>query len=195
MDMDGDWLPEPYFAYINPGYKEWGDLMEKVLGDLIEKYGADSVFLDQTLLAFNVSKGPNFIAGMRDHITRLQNRFPGILFAGEGLHEQNVSALPFAQLHGIDSLTEVHGMEGQVPWRKAHPVSTYLFEKYTRYTGHLLTRHPSNPMFAFQEAAYSELGVIPVLSLYNYEQKIDLPEVKAMIERAKSLSGKSEITK
>ncbi len=195
MDMDGDWLPEPYFAYINPGYTEWGDLMEKVLGNLIEKYGADAVFLDQTLLAFNVSKGPNFITGMRDHITRLQNRFPGILFAGEGLHEQNVSALPFAQLHGIDSLTEVHGMEGQVPWRKAHPVSTYLFEKYTRYTGHLLTRHPSNPMFAFQEAAYSELGVIPVLSLYNYEQKMELPEVKVMIERAKSLSEKSEITK
>lgn len=193
MDMDGDWLPEPYFAYINPGYKEWGDYMEKVLGDLIEKYSADAVFLDQTLLAFNVSKGPNFITGMRNYIIRLQNRFPGVLFAGEGLHEQNVRALPFAQIHGIDSLTEVHGMEGQVPWRKAHPVSTYLFGKYTRYTGHLLTRHPSNPMFAFQEAAYAELGVIPVLSLYNYEQKIDLPEVRAMIKRAKLLPGKIEM--
>lgn len=193
MDMDGDWLPEPYFAYINPGYREWGDLMEKVIGDLIEKYCADAVFLDQTLLAFNVSKGPNFVKGMRDHIERLQNRFPGILFAGEGLHEQNVRALPFAQIHGIDSLTEVHGMEGQVPWRNAHPVSTYLFGKYTRLTGHLLTRHPSSPMFSFQEAAYSALGVIPVLSLYNSDQKIDLPEVRAMIKRAKLLSEKFEI--
>ena len=193
MDMDGDWLPEPYFAYINPGYSEWGDLMEKVIGNLVEKYEADAVFLDQTLLAFNVSKGPNFVTGMRNHIERLQNRFPGILFAGEGLHEQNVKALPFAQIHGIDSLTEVHGMEGQVPWRSAHPVSTYLFGKYTKFTGHLLTRHPSNPMFAFQEAAYSALGVVPVLSLYNFEQNIDLPEVKAMIERSKLLSGKTEI--
>lgn len=192
MDMDGDWLPEPYFAYINPGYKEWGDLMEKVIGNLVDKYKADAVFLDQTLLAFNVSNGPNFIEGMRDHILRIQKRFPGILFAGEGLHEQNVKALPFVQIHGIDSLTEVHGMEGQVPWRKAHPVSTYLFGKYTKYTGHLLTRHPSNTMFAFQEAAYSSLGVIPVLSLYNFEQSIDLPEVKVMIERAKLLSGKIE---
>ncbi len=193
MDMDGDWLPEPYFAYINPGYKEWGDLMENVLGNLIEKYGADGVFLDQTLLAFNVSRGPDFVAGMRDHVLRMQKRFPGILFAGEGLHEQNVRALPCAQIHGIDSLTEVHGMEGQLPWRKAHPVSTYLFGKYTKFTGHLLTKHPSHPMFTFQEAAYRELGVIPVLSLYNYEQKIDMPEVKAMIERAKSISGKIEI--
>lgn len=193
MDMDGDWLPEPYFAYINPGYKEWGDLMENVIGELINKYNADAVFLDQTLLAFNVSKGPNFVKGMRDHIERLQNRFPGILFAGEGLHEQNVKALPFAQIHGIDSLTEVHGMEGQVPWRKAHPVSTYLFGKYSKYTGHLLTRHPSNPMFTFQEAAYAELGVVPVLSLYNHEQKMDMPEIRRMIERAKGLSGKKEI--
>ncbi len=193
MDMDGDWLPEPYFAYINPGYKEWGDLMEKVLGGLIEKYKADAIFLDQTLLAFNISKGPDFVSGMREHILRMQNCFPGVLFAGEGLHEQNVKALPFAQIHGIDSLSEVHGMEGQVPWRKAHPVSTYLFGKYTKYTGHLLTRHPSHPMFAIQEGAYADLGVIPVLSLYNSEQKIDMPEVRGMIERAKSLSGKIRI--
>ncbi len=192
MDMDGDWLTEPYFAYINPGYKEWGDLMKKVLGRLIEEFGADGIFLDQTLLAFNVSKGPNFIEGMRDHILRLQNKFPGVLFAGEGLHEQNIKALPFAQIHGIDSLSEVHGMEGRVPWRKAHPVSTYLFGKYTRYTGHLLTRHPSHPMFELQESAYAALGVIPVLSLYDAQQKIDIPEVHKMIERAKTLYKKIE---
>lgn len=194
LDADGDWLTEPYFAYINTGYKEWGDLMEKVLGELIELYNADAVFLDQTLLAFNVSKGPNFLTGMRNHIKRMQDKFPGILFAGEGLHEQNVAVLPFAQIHGIDSLTEIHGMEGQVPWRKAHPVSTYLFGKYTKFTGHLLTRHPSNPMFNFQESAYAELGVIPVLSVYNSEQEIDLPEVHKMIDRARSLKPWSKLT-
>ena len=193
IDMDGDWLTEPFFAYINPGYKEWGDLMEKILGRLIDEFKADGIFLDQTLLAFNVSKGPNFIEGMRDHITRLQKKFPGVLFAGEGLHEQNAAALPFAQIHGIDSLSEVHGMEGTVPWRKAHPVSTYLFGKYTKYTGHLLTRHPSHAMFDLQETAYSLLGVIPVLSLYNTEQKMDIPEVHKMIERANLLNKKIEI--
>ncbi|HEY6906406.1 MAG TPA: DUF6259 domain-containing protein, partial [Ignavibacteriaceae bacterium] len=195
MDMDGDWLAEPYFAYINPGYSEWGDYMEKVLGKLIEQFQADAIFLDQTLLAFNASKGPNFLTGMRDHITRLQMRFPGVLFAGEGLHEQNVKALPFAQIHGIDSITEVHGMDGQMPWRKAHPVYTYLFGKYTKFVGHLLTKHPSHPLFAFQESAYAELGVIPVLSLYNSEQKMDIPEVHKMIERAKNLTNIKEIRK
>jgi hypothetical protein len=195
MDMDGDWLAEPYFAYINPGYVEWGDYMEKVLGKLIEHFHADAIFLDQTLLAFNVSKGPDFLTGMRNHISRLQKKFPGILFAGEGLHEQNVEALPFAQIHGIDSITEVHGLDGQVPWRKAHPVYTYLFGKYTKFAGHLLTKHPSHPMFSFQESAYTKLGVIPVLALYNSEQKMDIPEVHKMIERAKTLTNTKEICK
>lgn len=187
MDIDGDWLTEPYFAYINPGAKEWGDLMERIIGDLISRFNIDGVFLDQTLLAFNVSRGPNFLEGMRNHIKRLQNAFPNILFSGEGLHEHVLEALPMAQIHGIDSITEVHGMEGHQSWRKAHPVSTYLFGKYTRFTAHLLTKHPSNPMFDFQESAYEQLGVIPALCLYNHRQEMDTPKVKRMIERAKKI--------
>lgn len=189
LDLDGDWLAEPYFAYINPGAKAWGDLMEQVLGDLIAKFKLDAVFLDQTLLAFNVSKGPNFLAGMRDHIARLTKAFPNVLFAGEGLHEQVLSALPMAQIHGIDSIADVHGMEGTVRWRDAHPVSTYLFDKYTRFVAHLLTKHPSHPMFVLQEAAYEKLGVIPALCLYQDTQALDMPEVRKMIARAKNMNG------
>lgn len=187
LDIDGDWLAEPYFAYINPGAKEWGDLMEEILGELIARFHLDAVFLDQTLLAFNVSKGPNFLAGMRNHITRLAQKFPQVLFAGEGQHEQTLSALPMAQIHGIDSIAEIHGMEGQARWREAHPVSTYLFGKYTRFVAHLLTKHPSHPMFKLQEAAYARLGVVPALCLYDQNQTMDMPEVKRMLERAKNL--------
>lgn len=187
MDLDGDWLAEPYFAYINPGVKAWGDLMEQVIGDLIAKYKLDAVFLDQTLLAFNVSKGPNFLIGMRNHIKRLTQAFPNVLFAGEGLHEQVLSALPMAQIHGIDSISGVHGMEGKRPWRNVHPVSTYLFRKYTRFVAHLLTKYPSYPMFELQEGAYAKLGVIPALCLYHHNQAMDTLEVRRMIERAKNL--------
>lgn len=187
MDIDGDWLPEEFFAYINPGVKEWNELMEEVIGGLINKFKIDAVFLDQTLLAFNVSKGPNFMKGMSSHINHLQRAFPEILFAGEGLHEQVLKVLPFAQIHGIDSIADVHGMEGKKKWRRVHPVSSYLFSKYTRFTAHLLTKHPSHPMFKLQEAAYKELNVIPALCLYDKEQEIDLVEVNAMIRRAKVL--------
>ena len=189
MDIDGDWLPEEYFAYMNPGYKEWGDYMVNVIGDLISRFKADAIFLDQTLLAFNVSRGPNFLRGMREHIQRLQNEFPKTLFAGEGLNEQVLPALPFAQIHGIDSLTEVHGMEGRKKWRKVHPVSAYLFSKYTRFTAHLLTKYPEHPMFKFQEDAYGKLDVIPALCLYDYRQKIDTPGLHRMIKRSARLSG------
>ncbi|HXX65477.1 MAG TPA: DUF6259 domain-containing protein, partial [Bacteroidota bacterium] len=190
LDIDGDWLAEPFFAYIHPGAKEWAELMERVIGDLIRTYGVDAVFLDQTLLAFNVSRGPNFVTGMREYIRRLKAAFPGVLFAGEGLHEQIAGVLPFAQIHGVDSIAEVHAVEGRARWRKAHPVSTYLFGRYTRFAAHLLTRHPSHPMFALQEAAYKKLGVIPALSLNANAQPMDLPEVRKMIRRAKRLRGK-----
>ena len=195
MDIDGDWLAEDYFAYVNPGYKEWGDYMIKVIGKLINKFNLDAVFLDQTLLAFNISKGPNFLTGMHDHINRLQKAFPNILFAGEGLHEHVLSVLPFAQIHGIDSLSEVHGMEGKKEWRKVHPVSSYLFGKYTKFCGHLLTKYPKHPMFKLQEKSYKKLNVIPTLSLYDNSQSINIPEVGEMISRAKKLNKKSEVEK
>jgi len=187
LDIDGDWLTEPYFAYINPGFPAWGNLMKDILGKLIKAYNIDAVFLDQTLLAFNVSKGPNFIAGMREHVHRLQRAFPQILFAGEGLHEQIVERMPMAQIHGLDSIKEIHGMEGTSSWRKIHPVSVYLFDKYTRFTAHLLTKHPQHPLFKFQENAYRQLKVIPALALYNAQQKMDLPQVREMLARAQKI--------
>jgi len=193
-DMDGDWLPEPYFAYINPGAEAWGALMEETLGRLIRDFGLDAVFLDQTLLAFNVSNGPNFVAGMRRHVERLQAAFPGVLFAGEGLHEQVLPAMPFTQIHGIDSIAEVHGMDGERPWRRVHRVSAALFGPHTRFVAHLLTKHPSSPAFAAQEAAYAELGVVPALVLYGQDQPIDGPAVDAMLARARSLDANAAVT-
>jgi hypothetical protein len=187
LDIDGDWLAEPFFAYINPGVPEWGELMTNVIGDLVTRFEVDGVFLDQTLLAFNVSQGPNFVSGMGKHISRLQHAYPHILFAGEGLHEQVLRQLPMAQIHGIDSIAEVHGMEGRTRWRKAHPVSTYLFGPFTRFTAHLLTKHPSHPMFALQESAYDALNVIPALCLYSHRQPMDIPQVRKMIQRTKRL--------
>lgn len=189
LDMDGDWLSEPYFAYINPGVKAWSELIIDILRKLIDRYNFDGVFIDQTLLAFNNSRGQNFLTGMRDHIKRLHDAFPNILFSGEGLHEQVVGQLPMAQIHGIDSITEVHGIEGRVKWRFIHPVSIYLFNKYTRFVPHLLTRHPSHSMFEFQEKSYEKLGIMPALCLYDADQPINTHAVRNMIARARKLSN------
>lgn len=184
-DLDGDWLPEPYFAYVNPGAEAWGDLMERTLGDLITEFDLDAVFLDQTLLAFNDSRGPNFVEGMRRHVERLQRAFPHVLFAGEGQHEQVLAALPMVQIHGLDSIAEIHGAEGKKPWRKVHPVSVELFGPYSKFVAHLLTKHPSSADFARQEAAYAELGIVPALVLYRRSQALDGPAVQAMLARAR----------
>lgn len=190
-DIDGDWLHEPFFAYINPGHTEWGDHMEGVIGKLVEQFGVDAVFLDQTLLAFNVSRGPNFVKGMRSHVERLQRRFRGVLFGGEGLHEQMLPALPVAQIHGIDSITGIHGLEGAREWRHVHPVSSYLFGTFTRLTAHLLTKHPSSAVFDRQENAYRELDVMPSLVLYRKSHEIDTPALPEMLDRAEALAAKT----
>jgi len=192
LDMDGDWLTEPYFAYMNPGEDTWTDLMTDILGELIIDYQVDGIFLDQTLLAFNNSRGPNFLAGMRKHVETLQTRFPGALFAGEGLHEHTLAPFPFAQIHGIDSISGIHGIEGQVGWRLAHPVSSYLFRPYTKYLAHLLTKHPDHHDFDFQEAVYKKLDVMPVVCLYRKNQPLDSPKVRQVMKRAKSISDNSQ---
>ena len=191
LDIDGDWLAEPFFAYMNPGYKEWGDYMTHVLGKLITEYKLDAVFIDQTLLAFNNIDGPNFIQGMHDHIKRLQEEFPKILFAGEGINERVLPRLPVVQVHGIDSIAEVHGMDDRVQWREVHPISSYLFGDYTMFMAHLLTKHTSDPMFRMQEECYAKLNIIPTLSLYSYEQEMDTPETHKMIERTKNIFKKN----
>lgn len=187
-DIDGDWLPEPFFAYMNPGYKEWGDLMTNILGEIINEYKLDAVFVDQTLLAFNNDRGPKFIQGMHDHIKRLQEEFPNILFAGEGINERVLPRLPVVQIHGIDSIAEVHGMDDRVQWRTVHPISSYLFGDFTKFKAHLLTKYVDDPMFKLQEESYAKLNVIPSLSLYSYDQEMDTPQTHKMIERAKRLN-------
>lgn len=191
-DIDGDWLPEPFFAYMNPGHEEWTDHMKTVFEDLIGSFGIDGIFLDQTLLAFNVESGPNFVRGMREHVQRLQKAFPQVLFAGEGFHEQVLSALPMTQIHGIDSIAGIHGLEGAREWRQVHPVCSYVFRPFTRLMAHLLTKHPTSSVFERQEEAYSALGVIPALVLYNKSHKIDVPQLRGMLERAGSLDDVAE---
>lgn len=191
MDVDGDWLTEPYFAYMNPGETAWTDLMIDTLGRLIREYGLDAVFLDQTLLAFNVASGPNFLEGMRRHVEKLQQAFPNVLFGGEGLNDYIQPSLPFAQIHGIDSVAGVHAMEESRVWRRPHPVSTHLFGPSTLFAGHLLTKHPSHPLFAAQEAAYETLGIVPTLVCYDSGQDLSSPVIDRLLERARSFRGET----
>ncbi|HLE56370.1 MAG TPA: DUF6259 domain-containing protein [Rhodothermia bacterium] len=214
-DLDGDWMTEPFFAYINPGAHRWGDLFESLVRTLVDEYGADAVHLDQTLLAFTVSNGPNFMDGMKGLVGRLQRSFPQILFQGEGIHEWILPVLPVAQIHGVDSITPVEkvylaagsrfgllpkilsglsrlvGFKKGRPWIQIHPVSSRVLGRYSRMTPHLLTDHPSGAKFSYQEAAYARLGISPALVCYGSHQTIDGPRVRKMLRRAKSVRSRN----
>jgi hypothetical protein len=187
LDIDGDWLAEPFFAYINPAADAWGRLMEDTIGDLVHRFRLDAVFLDQTLLAFNMSRGGDFVAGMRRHIERLSAAMPGVVFGGEGVNEHVLPALPLIQIHGIDSIAEVHAMDGQVPWRTVHPVSMRVFSPYARFVAHLLTKPPADPAFAAQDRAYSRLGVVPAVVYRHAIEPTASPEIEAVFAQASAL--------
>ncbi|MCF7850923.1 MAG: DUF6259 domain-containing protein [Candidatus Marinimicrobia bacterium] len=189
MDIDGDWLPEPFFAYANPGYAKWGDLMERVLRSLIKKYALDAVFLDQTLLAFNTPGQPDFLKGMATHVQRLRESFPGVLFGGEGIHDHIAQELILAQIHGIDGIPGIHGSDSAEEWCKAHPVLVETFRPESMIVPHLLTRHPSHPDFMRQDEIYDFLNIMPMLALYDRSQAIYEPGVKRLLDRSKLFEG------
>jgi len=188
MDIDGDWLAEPFFAYINPGFEAWGDLMEETLGTLVDEYRIDAIFLDQTLLSFNVHDGPDFLQGMASHVKRLQEKFPEILFAGEGIHDHISHTLSLAQIHGVDGIPGIHGSDEYRSWCQSHPVLAYTFSKDSKLAPHLLTRHPSHSDFDRQESIYSSLNIMPALCLYDHSQPIQGEATDQMLARAKKIN-------
>jgi hypothetical protein len=97
-------------------------------------------------------------------------------------------ALPFAQIHGLDSITGVHGIDSSQSWRKVHPVSVRLFGESTRFAAHLLTKHPSHPMFMNQDTAYTSLGVLPAIVCYDASQPLDHPDIHKVLDRARSIA-------
>ena len=155
------------FAYINPAYKPWRDLLVDRLSTLCRTYQIDALHLDQTLCIYNdyngLIDGMSMIEGNVALHRDLRKAMPDVALSGEGLNEVTYRYETFCQRHvmGID---HAHGTFNKALLQAAHPISSYLFRPFTTIYGYLGYAPPTDgQLYSAWNEAYQHYGVIPTL--------------------------------
>ena len=172
-DHEKDWWlwdraePPIKFAYINPAYKPWRDLLVERFGELCTTYSVDALHLDQTLWVYNEYHGPiDGMTAMEGNIAlhrELRAALPHVALSGEGLNEATYRHEAFAQRH-VWGINHSEGTYSVAHLRAAHPISSYLFAPFTTLYGYLGCAPPtSGQLYAAWAEAYRHYGVIPTL--------------------------------
>ncbi|NIA29418.1 MAG: T9SS type A sorting domain-containing protein [Actinobacteria bacterium] len=154
-------------AFINPASVELQDMYIDKMKEVAETLKMDALHLDVDFTAWNsdnsVLNGENPAQGNRTFHQRLAEALPGIVLGGENLTEVNSYRDSFAQRWKMDV----------VNWTP-HPISTFLYSKYTLPVGYLGFVNPdSDPdQYADFMQCYERWGVLPTLSVNSVD---DLP--------------------
>lgn len=158
-------IPRNRIAAINPASAEFRKYFIQQLKEVWQKYDVDAFFLDVSARVENDANG--LIEGLNSgqgnvllH-KELAAAMPGVVFAGESLHEVTFFRESFAQRWKNPPQWD--------PTRRstAHPISSFLFSPYTSPYGHLGLPNPDQGLQLYQEylEAYEIWGVLPTLRL------------------------------
>ncbi|NLS93848.1 MAG: hypothetical protein GXX96_16930 [Planctomycetaceae bacterium] len=159
--------PEIRFAYINPALKAWRDLFTERMVKLCRDYDVDALHLDQTLCIDNDHNGRidglSMLEGNLALHRQLREALPDVALSGEGLNEVTYRHEAFAQRHAF-GISHSEGTWDRERLALAHPISSYLFRRYTIINGYLGCAPPSQgQLYAAWNEAYEHWGVIPTL--------------------------------
>ena len=159
--------PPIKFAYINPAYKPWRDMIVERFSKLCADYEVDALHLDQTLCIYNAHSGPidgmSMIDGNIALHRELREALPHVALSGEGLDETTYRYEAFAQRHAW-GLNHSEGTYSLAHLQAAHPIASYLLRPYTIIYGYLGCAPPSDgQLYAAWNEAYQHWGVIPTL--------------------------------
>ncbi len=146
-------------AWINLADSSFRKLLVQQLRDVWEKYGVDAFHLDISHVVANDANG--LIEGLNSSQgnillhKELAEAMSGVVFSGEHLHEVTFFRESFAQRWKLP--TEA----------RAHPISTFLFSKYTLPYGYLGLPNPDGNPQLYQEYldSYESWGVLPTLNV------------------------------
>lgn len=160
--------PPIKFAYINPAAQAWRDLFCDRMAELIERTGADSLHLDQTLCIYNDANGLidglNMMQGNLALHQELRRRLPEVALSGEGLNEISCRYEAFAQRH-LYGLNHADGTWSNELIALAHPIASAVLRPYTKMVGYLGYTSPNNEdLFLAWQAGYERFGIIPTLA-------------------------------
>ncbi len=159
--------PPIKFAYINPAYKPWRDLLVKRFSELCRTHAIDALHLDQTLCLYNDYRGAIDGMTMMDGSValhrELREALPEVALSGEGLDEVTYRYEAFAQRH-VWGMNHSEGTYSAAWLRCAHPISSYLLRPFTTIYGYLGCAPPTDgPLYSAWNEAYMHWGVIPTL--------------------------------
>ena len=154
--LDGSCTP-PLFplAHISPASSEWRNLLVSNLKAVWEEYPVDAFHLDGSFGVINdgngLIDGLNMAQGLVLLHKELTEAMPGIVLAGERLHEATFAYESFAQRPLLRGLTP-------------HLISTFLFSPFVHAVGHSWFCPDRDPILHNEMVRHNEfVGAIPVL--------------------------------
>ena len=152
-------------AWINLADSKFRTLFVQQLKKIWVKYRVDAFHLDVSSVVVNDANG--LIDGLNSaqgnvlmHL-ELAEAMPGVVFSGEGLHEVTFFRESFAQRWKISPW---HGRSSAKP----HPISAFLFSRYTLPYGYLGMPNPDQNPLSYQEYldSYESWGILPTLKIW-----------------------------
>ncbi len=144
-------------AFINPANSSFRNLFIRQLKTVREKYKVDAFHLDVSHVVVNdangLIEGLNAAQGNALPHKELAEAMPGVVFSGESLHEVTFFRESFAQRWNVPSEVTVH------------PISAFLFSRYTLPYGSLGLPNPDRDPQSYQKHldSYENWGVLPTL--------------------------------
>ena len=151
-------------AWINNASSQFRNLLVQQLKRVWETYNVDAFHLDISHVVVNDANG--LIEGLNSSQgnvlmhQELAEAMPGVVFSGEHLHEVTFFRENFAQRWKLP------------PDATPHPISAFLFSRYTRPYGYLglpvLERDPLDYQTFLN--SYESWGVLPTVRIWGVEE-------------------------
>ena len=151
-------------AWINNASSQFRNLLVQQLKRVWETYNVDAFHLDISHVVVNDANG--LIEGLNSSQgnvlmhQELAEAMPGVVFSGEHLHEVTFFRENFAQRWKLP------------PDATPHPISAFLFSRYTRPYGYLGLPVLERDLLDYQTFlnSYESWGVLPTVRIWGLEE-------------------------
>jgi hypothetical protein len=181
-----DWDSARHFdhgwgAILNPGSPTWQNRLVTQIGDLVDRYELDAVFLDISAAWWNDPRH-NVHEGTRKLIRRLRVGRPELLVAGEGWYDGVGASTPLMQSGHTD---------GHMHWHdEPHAAS---FDRYHRCFGHLCIGDPGRGSSGVHEQGTTPVvrvplrrGLLPTITIVEDTLERAPEAAEAIVDDARS---------
>jgi len=185
IDWDRDGLGDPAHSYVSLVPPALRDVLVAAVGRLVEDYGIDAVFLDETCNVFYNDPAWDQVEGVRRLVRELRRLHPGLLIAGEEWNEMLLGLIPLVQIW------EETADDRKAFGREKSPLMRAWAGRFIRSCGYLATASPDGhtgvhewPDRPWVDQRANEAYYIPTLALTRDSLERGWAGVSAGVARA-----------